>query len=234
MKIRTIPMVGVMSIVGLSLIGVGAHATFTQNSTSAEAITAGTWGITLSGSCIDGTTCPVDPSNNNNLFSLSPDGATLTFAPDTPSTSSFSTGDQEVTATSTGTIELTSPTWEVNATGGPDLVGQAYVCATSTGIGTGNTNTVLYNGPLSGFMETSYSLSSGVLSTAGPTDNFVVDVYAGDETTLCGTVFTAGPYGSATNIGVTAPGGTSAAPALTSVSAESESIAISVELTFQD
>ena len=68
-------------------------------------------------------------------------------------------------------------------------------------------------------METSYSLSSGVLSTAGPTDNFVVDVYAGDETTLCGTVFTAGPYGSATNIGVTAPGGTSAAPALTSVSA---------------
>ena len=51
MKLRTVPMVVVvMSIVGLDLIGVGAHATFTQNTTSAQTITAGTWGVTLSGS----------------------------------------------------------------------------------------------------------------------------------------------------------------------------------------
>src|ERR1035438_1108454 len=100
-------MVAVMSIVGLGLIGIGTHATFTQNTTSAEVIRAGTWGVTLSGSCIDSTTCPVDASNSNSLFNVSPDGTTLTFTAYAASTSSFSSGDQEVTATSTGNIQLT-------------------------------------------------------------------------------------------------------------------------------
>jgi predicted ribosomally synthesized peptide with SipW-like signal peptide len=226
-------MLGVMSIVGLGLIGVGAHATFTQNTTSAQTITAGTWGATLSGSCIDGTTCPADTSNSNSLFSLSPDGATLTFTPylTSASTLSFSTGNQEVTATSTGNIQLTDPTWVVNATGGAALASQAYVCATSTGIGTGVTNTVLYNGPLSGFTGTSYSLPGDVLSTtgapspnSGPTDNLVVDVYAGAESTLCGTTTTAG---------ATATPGTSNAAAI-SGAAIGETIAVTAKLTYQD
>lgn len=233
MKLRTVPMVVVvMSIVGLDLIGVGAHATFTQNTTSAQTITAGTWGVTLSGSCVGGTTCPVDTSNN--LFSLSSDGAKLTFTPyiTTESTSSFSTGDQEVTATSTGNVQLTDPTWVVNATGGSDLANQAYVCATSTGIGTDNTNIVLYNGPLSGFTGTSYSLSNDVLSpsgatptaTSGSTDNFVVDVYAGSEPTLCGTN---------TAAGTPATPGPSNAPVI-SGAALGENIAVNVQLTYQD
>jgi hypothetical protein len=214
------------------LIGFGVHATFTQSTTSAKAITAGTWGATLSGSCIDGTTCPVDLSNN--LFSLSPDGATLTFTPylTSASTSSFSTGDQEVTATSTGNIQLTNPTWVVNATGGSDLKNQAYVCATSTGIGTGLTNTVLYNGPLSLFTGTSYSLPGDVLSTtgpitatSGPTDNLVVDVYAGSEPTLCG---------SNTTPGTAATPGNSTTPTILSGAAIGENIAVDVQLTYQD
>jgi predicted ribosomally synthesized peptide with SipW-like signal peptide len=221
-----------MSVMGLGLIGVGAHATFTQNTTSAQAITVGTWGIALSGSCIGGTTCPVDLGNN--LFSLSPDGATLTFTPyiTSASTSSFSTGNQEVTATSTGNIQLTNPTWVVNATGGPDLASQAYVCATSTGIGTNVTNTVLYNGPLSDFIGTSYSLAGDVLSTAGPitttsgpTDNLVVDVYAGSEQTLCGSNVTPG---------TTATPGLSTTPSTISGAAIGEDIAVNVQLTYQD
>jgi hypothetical protein len=229
MKLRTVLVAGATSIVGLGLIGVGAHATFTTNSTTGQVVTVGTWGVTYSGSCIEDAACPVDSSNN--LFSLSSDGTTLTFTPFIASTSSFSTGNQEVSATNAGSIQLTDPTWVVNATGGPDLTSQAYVCATSTGIGTDDTNVVLYNGPLSGFTGTTYSLSSDVLSTtgpttttSGPTDNLVVNVYAGSEATLCG---------SNTTAGTTATAGPSNAPAI-SGAAIGENIAINVELTYQD
>ncbi|HUZ39980.1 MAG TPA: SipW-dependent-type signal peptide-containing protein [Acidimicrobiales bacterium] len=220
-----------MSIVTLGLIGVGVHATFTSSTSSGQTITAGTWGVTLSGSCINGTTCPLDPSSSD-LFSLSHDGTTLTFTPYAASTSSFSTGDQEVTATSTGNIQLTDPTWLINVTGGSDLASQAFVCATSTGIGTDVTNTVLYNGPLGLFTRTSYSLPSDVLSTtgpltttSGPTDNLVVDVYAGSESTLCGSNITPG---------TPATPGISTTPSTISGAAIGESIAVTVQLTYQD
>ena len=231
MRLRTVPLVGVMSIVGLGLIGVGAHATFTQNTTSVQMITAGTWGATLTGSCVGGMTCPVDTSNSNSLSSVAPDGTTLTFTPYTASTPSFSTGYQEVTATSTGSIQLTDPTWVVNATGGSDLKNQAYVCATSTGIGAVVANTVLYNGPLSGFTGTSYSLPGDVLSTtglpsatSGPTDNLVVDIYAGSEQTLCGSNITPGTPATQ---GISTTLSTISGPAM------DESIAVSVTLTYQ-
>ena len=222
-----------MVITGLGLIGIGAHATFTFSTSSGQTITEGTYDPTLVGSCIDGTICPVDPSSGD-LFSLTPDGTTLTFTPYSPTTSSFSTGDQEVTATNTGNLSVSAPTWAIGAIVGTDLKNEAYVCATSTGVGTDDANTVLYNGPLSGFTGTSYSLSNDVLSpsgttataTSGPTDNFVVDVYAGSEQTLCGTN---------TAPGTAAMGGTSNAPALSSnVVGENENIAVTVKLTYQD
>jgi len=237
MKLRTVPLVGVMGIAGLGLIGVGAHATFTTSTSSGETITAGTPSDPLSGACLSGTNCPVDA--NNILYTLSSDGETLTFTPDTPSGLSFTTGDEEVTATSTGNIPLTDPTWVLSANSGSQLESEAYVCATSTGIGTNDTNVVLYNGPLSGFSGTSYALSGDEIitsgaptATSGPTDNFVVDVYAGSEPTLCGANFTNG-VGATASAGSTATPGTSVAPTLNSDSA-GENIAISVEMTYQD
>jgi hypothetical protein len=219
-----------MSIVVLGLIGIGAHATFTTNTASGQTITAGTYDPTLVGSCIDDTTCPVDPSSSD-LFTLSPDGTTLTFTSFTPSMASFSTGDQEVTATNTGNLPVSDPTWVIGANAGSDLLSGAYVCATSTGVGTDDTNVVLYNGPLSDFVGTSYSLSGDVLSTngpptatSGPTDNLVVDVYAGSETTLCG---------SNTIAGTAATPGTSIAPTI-SGPAIGENVAVDVQLTYQD
>ena len=47
MKLRTIGMTGVMSLAGLGLVGAGAHAVFTQNTTSRQTITAGTMHVTL-------------------------------------------------------------------------------------------------------------------------------------------------------------------------------------------
>jgi predicted ribosomally synthesized peptide with SipW-like signal peptide len=48
MKLKTMAMTGVMSLAGLGLIGAGAHATFTQNTTSQQQITAGTPQVVLS------------------------------------------------------------------------------------------------------------------------------------------------------------------------------------------
>ena len=230
MKLRTVPMVGAMSIVGLGLIGFGAHATFTTSTSSGQTITAGTYDPTLVGSCASGTNCPV--AVGNILYNLSPDSTVLTFTADTPTAASFTTGDEEVTATNTGNLPVSDPTWVIGANVGLDLESEAYVCATSTGIGTDNTNIVLYNGPLSGFTGTSYSLSNDVLSpsgatptaTSGSTDNFVVDVYAGSEPTLCGTN---------TAAGTPATPGPSNAPVI-SGAALGENIAVNVQLTYQD
>jgi hypothetical protein len=236
MKLRTVPMVMAISIAGLGLVGVGVHATFATSTSSGQTITAGTPSDPLSGSCVSETNCPVDA--NNVLYTLSPDGETLTFTPDTPSGLSFTTGDEEVTAASTGNIPLTDPTWVLSANGGTQLESEAYVCATSTGIGTNDTNVVLYNGLLSGFSGTSYALTGDEISTSGvptatsgPTDNFVVDVYAGSEPTLCGTSFTNG-VGTNASVGSPATPGTSAAPTLMGDST-GQSIAISVEMTYQ-
>ena len=236
MKLRTVPMTVMISIAGLGVIGVGVHATFTTSTSSGETITAGTTSDPLTGLCLSGTNCPVD--TNNILYTLSSDGETLTFTPDTPSGLSFTTGDEEVTATSTGNISLSDPTWVLSANGGTQLESEAYVCATSTGIGTNDTNVVLYNGPLSGFSGTSYALSGDEISTSGaptatsgPTDNFVVDVYAGSEPTLCGTSFTNG-IGTTASADSPATPGTSAAPTLMGDST-GQSIAISVEMTYQ-
>ena len=116
MKLRTVPMVMAISISSLGLIGVGVHATFTTSTSSGQAITAGTPDPTLVGSCVNGTNCPVD--GNNILYTLSPDGETLTFSPDTPLGLSFTTGDELVTATNTGNLPLTEPTWTPSATVG--------------------------------------------------------------------------------------------------------------------
>jgi hypothetical protein len=244
MRLRTVPMVAAMSIACLGLIGEGVHATFTSSTSSGQSIMVGTPDPTLSGSCVSGTNCPLDASNA--LYTLSTDGSTLTFTTDGSTDSSFTTGDEQVVGTNTGNLPLTDPTWTFSANVGAQLEGEAYVCATSTGIGTGDTNFLLYNGPLSAFVGTSYALDSDTLSplgtpataTSGPTDNFTVDVYAGGESTQCGTSFTngtgvSGGSGVAASVGSLATTGTSSAPILNG-DTTGQSVAISAALTYQD
>jgi hypothetical protein len=203
----------------------------------------GTPAVALTGSCINGTTCAGNPSD---LYGLSPDGATLTFTSNSPAGDSFTTGDEQITAANTGNLPLSDPTWVPNAVPvSSALEGEAYVCATSTGIGSDGTNYLLYNGPLSGFVGTSYALDSDVLTTSGtaptgttgPTDNIVMDVYAGSESTDCGSSFTNGTGapgggGVSTTFGSVATPGLSPAPILNGDSS-GESIAISAAFTYQ-
>jgi hypothetical protein len=44
MKLRSVALIGVVSLAALGLIGAGAHAAFTTSTTSHQTITAGTWG----------------------------------------------------------------------------------------------------------------------------------------------------------------------------------------------
>jgi hypothetical protein len=243
MKFRAVSIVAVLGVAALSLVDVGTHATFTTITFGSQSITAGVSSIALEGSCINGTTCSVDSSND--LFTLSASGSTLIFVADTPPDVSFTTGDEEITATNTGNLALSNPTWMLDATGGTALEGEAYVCATSTGIGTNPANSLLYNGPLSGFIGTSYALPGDTLSTSGtaatptsgPSDNFVVDVYAGSEPTECGNNFTngvglGGGTGQSASVGSNAVPGVSEAPPL-NPDASGESVAVSATLTYQ-
>ena len=43
MKLRSVALIGVVSLAVLGLIGVGAHAVFTTSTTSGQSITAGNW-----------------------------------------------------------------------------------------------------------------------------------------------------------------------------------------------
>jgi hypothetical protein len=122
------------------------------------------------------------------------------------------------------------------------LATEAYACVTSTGLGTGGVDYLIYNGPMSGASGLSYPQTPQVLTVSGtpptstpptgPTDNYSVNLYAGSESTQCGSSFTNGPLATgSTPPGSTATPGTSAAPALNS-DAENESITDSVTMTY--
>ena len=229
MKIKTVAMAGVLSLAGLGLIGAGAHAQFDTATNSSQQITTGAPDVVLSGSCY-GVTCVQDAN-----YSLSPDGLTLTFAPGGPYGSSFTTGDEMVTATNEGSLNLTEEDLTLSSTyPGSALYDEASICIGSTGLGTGGSFFELYNGPISAAgglgLTGSYTWGQNgdVLTAAGstpngavypavakgPTDNYIVNVYAGPgQETACGT---SGP----------------STPTLQN-DAENESIAISVQMTFQ-
>jgi hypothetical protein len=224
MKLRFVAMAGVLSLAGLGLVGAGAHAVFSTSTTSNQIISTGTPGVTLSGQCLNGP-CAGNP---NDLYSLSNGGATLTFTAGGPYGSTFTTGDEQVTATNTGNIPLTELVIALAATYPTSpLATEAYVCFGSTGLGTTPGSFFqIYNGPMSGLPASGWGQNGDVLTTlgtppsggpypipaSGPTDNYIINVYAGP--------------------GVSTACGTSTAPALNS-DAEGESITLSATMTYQ-
>jgi len=199
MKLKTVALTGVLSLAGLGLVGVGAHAAFTTNSYSNQTINAGQTGLTLTGDCLSGTNCPGYPTD---LYSVSPGatGPTLTWTSPLAYGSTFTTGDEQVTMTNTGNIPLTELYFDVTYTGGTNLENEAYACLTSNGNGTDGSDTVIYNGPLTSLLtqEGAASQGGGPLGwgqegnqiLVGASDNYTMNIYAGTEPTLCGMYFT--------------------------------------------
>ena len=171
MKTRTLAVLGGLGVAAIALIGAGASATFTQNTVSSQQITAGTMNVQLS-TLVTGAV-------------LSNNGQTLTFSAVGPENSSFTTGDELVTITNNSNIPVTeitaTPGDSFDSSGGPTsansrLAAEAYLCEVSS-------NEVIYNGLLSA--APAQSITGGL--AVGATDSYTINVYAGSETTACGT-----------------------------------------------
>lgn len=174
MKLGRYAVLGVAGVAGLGLIGVGAHATFTQNTASDQQITAGTMKVVLS----------VGPATSSS-------GPTVTLSPVGPVGSSFTTGDQTLTITNESNIpvsEIESTPGDSFASGAANqaLDAEAYLCEVSSG-------EVIYNGPLHS------APAQAIAGTLAPnaTDSYTVNVYAGNENTACGAVTTVGATATA-------------------------------------
>jgi hypothetical protein len=216
LKLRNMAMAGAMGVAGLGLVGTGAHAVFTQGTTSAQTINAGTLAVVVS-------------APNSPLCASYTDGCqSLTLNPLGPVGSTFTTGDQAVTATNTGNIPAHETSWTLTASPGSKLVNEASVCIVRQALsGSWPGRWVYYNGPLSDVNGVLVPISGWPeLIPGGATDTYTVSVYAGTETTACG----AATY-SSTPQWTAATTGSSTAPALNGDS-EGLSMTVSVALTY--
>jgi hypothetical protein len=204
MKLTRIAMTGAAGVMGLGLIGVGAHAAFTTTTQSHQTVSAGTLSMVL--------TSPGATGNGTKAIQLaaSPNNA-----------SSFTTGTIPVTAVNNGSLTAYNIQSTISVTdggGGPTtaLANEAFVCLVGTGSGS---PFVIYNGTLAGAPH-----SQPVAGTEHPGTKaqYIINVYAGKEPTKCGSSTT---YGSA------ASGGTSTSPSLLNT-AEGGSFTITETLTY--
>jgi hypothetical protein len=202
MKIRTVAMTGMMSLAGLGLVGVGAHAVFTTQTTSSQTITAGMPQVVLSSA---------DASNGCTTIAIAeanpgPCSGTLTLNPPAVVGSTFETPASQVWVTNTGNIPVTETSIQMgdtvgNAAGGY-LAAQMNVCLHSWDISYGPP----YAGP--GWVEANGPLSTAVALNPTVVENAVViapgasiwysmEFYAGQDS-LCGTKYSDGTHTAAT------------------------------------
>jgi hypothetical protein len=131
MKFRFIALMGVMSLAGLALVGVGAHAVFTTSTTSSQNITAGNLSVVA---YADGATGNGSPTIS--LPSVGPVGST--FASNPIQVQVYNNGN--VTATE---INLQMSDTNNNST----LQGEVYACMVS-GFGAPGGPWIMFNEPL--------------------------------------------------------------------------------------
>jgi hypothetical protein len=187
MKFKSIAMTGMMSLAGLGLVGAGAHAVFTNTTSSVQPITAGSLNVTLS------TTTAGAGGNGT---------ATLTFPTFGPTGSSFVVVDP-VTITNNSNIpvneiglQLTDPNKVANGASAA-LDTETWACFYSDG-------QLLYNEAMptvEGYLNA--TVAGPIL--AGATDTYTIVFYAGDNGAndpLCGAAFTGFSGGSYTTFEV--------------------------------
>ena len=184
MKLRTIALAGVLGVAGLGLVGTGAHAVFTQNTVSAQTITAGNLSVVLS---VTDPTATGSGTPNLTLGSLGPTG------------SSFMTTPELITITNNGTIAATAVALQLSDQNtNTTLQGETWACLYSDG-SSGGGGGVFFNEPLT-TVEGYGEAAIGHLTLApGATDSYTVVYYAGPtENTGCGPAYSgyqAVPYG---------------------------------------
>jgi predicted ribosomally synthesized peptide with SipW-like signal peptide len=170
MKLKTVALTGVMSLAGLGLVGAGTHATFTAQTSSQQAISAGTLSVVLNG-----------PAGTNWTGSGTPD---MTLPSVGPVGSTFISPAQLITITNNGSLTANEINLQVTDSpgnsAGSALAKEMSLCLYSD-------NYIVFNGLLSadealGNMAVTGSIAPGL------TDTYTAVFYAGDEDTECGNV----------------------------------------------
>jgi hypothetical protein len=182
LKIRNMAMMGVMGVAGLGLIGAGAHAVFTTNTASSQTINAGTLGVVESSPDAPGCTTVADGCTSLTLTAAGPEGSTFDTTPDLItltntgglpayySTVTYSeTNNNSTFASETSVCDFSNPA-------GPDAYGHFYGVDDQ-----GLVTTVATGSPVS----ISGSGAEYVIQP-GQTDNFSLDFYAGEASSVCG------------------------------------------------
>jgi hypothetical protein len=179
MKLRTVAMTGMLSLAGLGLIGVGAHAAFTTSTASSQTINAGAPGVALwaNGATNGCTTQAIAQANPVTCNSITLPAATIGSTFDANSV---------VGVVNVGTIPVSLTSFTVSDTPavGYDLQNNMGICIVGV-YGAG------YYG--SGYLtnaETASPLAvSPVSLPVGGTTTYEVDLYAGGPSTAgCGTI----------------------------------------------
>lgn len=179
LKFKNMAMIGALSIAGVGLVGVGVHATFTTSTASAQTVTAGTLGLTLTSPGASGNGTLASPL----VLPASPyEGSTFAVAND-------------VTVHNTGNIPATETSITIGATtdgstASTDMEGELWACLSSDGV-------VIFNEPLS--VATGYGTFTVGATMLPPSDEYMLTVYAGNAPTICGATFTGVSGGSFNN-----------------------------------
>ncbi|MGC2295314.1 MAG: hypothetical protein WA695_01285 [Candidatus Dormiibacterota bacterium] len=159
-------------------LGLSVFAIWTSTSQSSEQITAGSGpSITLS------STSPNVVTNN---------GETLTFTPYADAQPTFTAGDEDVNIANNGLATATIDSFTVVGTPSTGANSTALNNELSICVANAESLKVLYNGPLSGVSALTSLVGTPNIngqSSAG----YIVNVYAGDSLTYCGST----PVGSA-------------------------------------
>lgn len=206
MKLKTVAMTGVLALAGLGLIGVGAHAAFTQNTTSSQTISAGSIAVVVS------APGAVENPYATNCSSPGDNCTTITLPAQGPFGSTFDTTPVTVTITNNSPFTVT----DVSAVSDTNT---SLTMETEMGMCFWHSGAAQLNGYLTQ-LEAVPSWSLGNTIASGGTDTYSTDFYAGTTSSECGST----PVGAAS-----AP--TASADSLTS-GAEGGSVTPTITFTY--
>ena len=231
MKLRTIAFIGAASLGGLGLIGVGAHAAFTTNTSSNQTITVGAPSVVLyAADALYGCTSAGAGCTSITLPAVGPVGSTFDSTPD------------HVTVDNTGSIPVSESGMQLtdttSGTSGNYLQDEMNVCIASDpgsgGSGAGG-ETVVANGPLTTGLSLSPSVTliGPTLAASGGTDEYNVDFYAGENSATCGTTWSDGGHtASAWSLAGYPSVNPWVTPASLTTAAEGGSVTVTLTLTY--
>jgi hypothetical protein len=182
LSFKSVVATGALSVAGLGLVGMGAHATFSVDPSANQVISSGTLAVVASS--------PSDPT----CLTYTANCPNITLTSSTNNGSSFSTGPEELVLTNVGTLPAFYTTLGItDADAANTLSSESYLCLTDSN------NNVLYNGPFSGASTLSFHDSIPVSAAQGNQLIDYVTIYAGTGSSQCGAVtkpFSTGVTGS--------------------------------------